>query len=165
MSKKLKKFYFILLVPLILGFEVLDWTSAHKFIELIPPKFSETAGSLLFILCGAFSIAFPISYRSLFAYKSESNSGLSQKEFLKFERTLIGFTMVATFIALLEYIYELPRFYTAGAIFFSLCALFFLFPSHRRIASDQKIYKVKKWDQVAENVTSVVDNTVEFFDD
>jgi hypothetical protein len=113
MSKKLKKFYFILLVPLILGFAVLYWTNAGKFIELIPRKFSETAGSLLFILCGVFSIAFPISYRSLFAYKSESHSGLSQKEFLKFERTLIGFTMVATVFAFLTYIFELPRFYTA----------------------------------------------------
>jgi hypothetical protein len=98
---------------------------------------------LLFILCGAFSIAFPISYRSLFAYKSESHSGLSQKEFLKFERALIGFTMVATFFALLTYIFELPRFYTAGAILLSLCALYYLFPSRRRIAFDQKIYKVK----------------------
>ena len=142
MSKKLKKFYFTLLVPLILGFALLDWTFAHKFIELIPPKFSETAGSLLFILCGAFSIAFPICYRSLFAFKSESHSGLSQREFLKFECTLIGFTMVATFIALLEYIFEMPRFYTAGAILLSMCALYYLFPSHRRIAFDQKIYKV-----------------------
>ena len=94
MSKELKKAYLILLLPSILGFTLAGGAKAYDLIEIGSPNFSQIAGPIIFILCIALAIAFPIFYRALFAHKNRDVISVSDEKLLKFERTLINVVMI-----------------------------------------------------------------------
>lgn len=141
MTKELKKAYLTLLLPSIIGFGLAGGVKSFDIIETGSLGFIAIAGPLIFILCIAVAIAFPIFYRSLFAHKSRDLKWVSEKELLKFERTLITVVMITPYLALLSYFFELPRFYTASAVLMGLYAGYYFYPSHTRIAFDKRIFR------------------------
>ena len=141
MSRELKKAYLTLLLPSILGFTLAGWAKAYDFIEIGSENFTQIAGPLIFILCIALAIAFPIFYRTLFAHKNRDLISVSDKKLLKFERTSINVVMITPYLALLSYFFEMPRFYTAGAILIGLYAVYYFYPSKSRIAFDKRIFR------------------------
>jgi len=143
MSKELKKAYLILLLPSILGFTLAGGAKAYDLIEIGSPNFSQIAGPIIFILCIALAIAFPIFYRALFAHKNRDVISVSDEKLLKFERTLINVVMVTPYLALVAYFFELPRFYTTSAILIGLYAVYYFYPSKTRIAFERRIFRVK----------------------
>ena len=116
---------------------------AYDLIEIGSPNFSQIAGPIIFILCIALAIAFPIFYRALFAHKNRDVISVSDEKLLKFERTLINVVMVTPYLALVAYFFELPRFYTTSAILIGLYAVYYFYPSKTRIAFERRIFRVK----------------------
>ncbi|MEE4606124.1 MAG: hypothetical protein V2J65_32940, partial [Desulfobacteraceae bacterium] len=106
-------------------------------------NFIQIGGPLIFILCIALAIAFPIFYRALFAHKNRDVMSVSDQKFLKFERTLVNVVMITPYLALLSYLFELPRFYTGSAILIGLYAVYYFYPSKKRIAFERRIFRVK----------------------
>ena len=143
MTDELKKTYFTFLLPSILGFTMACWAKAYHLIEIGSVNFIQIAGPLIFILCIALAIAFPIFYRTLFAHQNRDLISVSDKKLLKFERTLINVVMITPYLALLTYFFELPRFYTASAMLIGLYAVYYFYPSKRRIAFERRIFRVK----------------------
>ena len=143
MTNQLKKTYFIFLLPSVLGFTLVGWVKFYDFIEIGSTNFIQMAGPLIFILCIALAIAFPIFYRALFAHKNRDVISVSDEKLLKFERTLINVVMITPYLAIAAYTLELPIFYTAGAILFSLYAVYYFYPSKRRLAFERRIFRVK----------------------
>jgi hypothetical protein len=141
MSKELKKVYLILLLPSIFGFALACWAKTYDFIEINSINFIEMAGPSIFILCIALAIAFPIFYRTLFAHKNRDLRSVSEKKLLNFERTLINVVMITPYLALVAYFLDLPRFYTTSTILIGLYAVYYFYPSKRRIAFDRKIFR------------------------
>ena len=141
MTDELKKTYFIFLLPSILGFTLAGGAKAYDLIEIGSDNFIEIAGPIIFILCIALAVAFPIFYRALFAHKSRDLINLSEKKLYKFERTLINVVMITPYLALIAYFFDLPRFYTASAILMGLYAVYYFYPSKTRIAFDRKIFR------------------------
>jgi Trk-type K+ transport system membrane component len=143
MSKELKKIYLILLLPPILGFTLAGGVKAYDLIEFNSDKFIQIAGPFIFILCIALAIAFPIFYRAFFAHKNRDIISVSDEKLLKFERNLINVVMMTPYLALLSYFFDLPRFYTASAILMGLYAVYYFYPSEKRIAFERRIFRVK----------------------
>ena len=143
MTEELKKTYFIFLLPSILGFTLAGGAKAYDLIEIGSDNFIEIAGPIIFILCIALAIAFPIFYRTLFAHKNRDLLSVSDEKLLKFERTLINVVMITPYLALLTYFFELPRFYTASAMLIGLYAVYYFYPSKTRIAFERRIFRVK----------------------
>jgi hypothetical protein len=141
MQKDLKKIYFAFLLPSILGFAIACWAKTYDFIVVGSGRFIEIAGPLIFILCITLAIAFPIFYRTLFAHKRRDLKSISEKDLLKLERMLINIAMITPYLALVAFILEPPRFFTAGAILMGLYAVYYFYPSKRRIAFDRKIFR------------------------
>jgi len=141
MTAALKRAYLILLLPAIFGFAFTCLAKTYCFIEINSIQFIEIAGPSIFILCIASAIAFPIFYRTLFAHKSRNLRSVSDKKLLNFERTLINVVMITPYLALIAYLLDLPRFYTTGAILIGLYAVYYFYPSKRRIAFDRKIFR------------------------
>ena len=141
MPKELKKIYFTLLLPSILGFTIAGGAKAYDIIEIGSANFTEIVGPIIFILCIALAIAFPIFYRTVFAHKSRDLISVSEKELLNFERTLINVVMITPYLALIAYFLDLPRFYTGSAVLIGLYAVYYFYPSKRRIAFDRKIFR------------------------
>ena len=143
MTDALKKTYFIFLLPSILGFTLAGGAKAYDLIEIGSDNFIEIAGPIIFILCIALAIAFPIFYRALFAHKSRDLIHVSEKKLFKFERTLINVVMITPYLALIAYFFDLPRFYTASAILMGLYAAYYFYPSKTRVAFEKRIFRVK----------------------
>ena len=143
MTEELKKTYFIFLLPSILGFTLAGGAKSYDLIEIGSDNFIEIAGPIIFILCIALAVAFPIFYRALFAHKSRDLINLSEKKLYKFERTLINVVMITPYLALIAYFFDLPRFYTASAILIGLYAVYYFYPSKTRIAFEKRIFRVK----------------------
>jgi hypothetical protein len=143
MSRELKKAYLVFLLPSILGFTLAGGAKAYDFIQIGSAKFIQIAGPIIFILCIAFAIAFPIFYRTLFAHKNRDLLGVSDKKLFKFERTLIYVVMITPYLALTAYLFELPRFYTTSAILIGLYAVYYFYPSKTRIVFERRIFRVK----------------------
>jgi len=143
MTDQLKRTYFVLLLPCILGFTLAGGAKANEFIEIDSVHFIQITGPFIFILCIALAIAFPIFYRALFAHKNRDVISVSDEKLLKFERTLINVVMMTPYLALLSYFFELPRFYTASAILIGLYAVYYFYPSKMRIAFERRIFRVK----------------------
>jgi hypothetical protein len=143
MTDKLKKTYFIFLLPSIIGFALAGGAKSYDIFEIGSVNFVEIAGPFIFILCIALAIAFPIFYRALFAHKNRDVISVSDEKLLKFERTLINVVMVTPYLALVAYFFELPRFYTTSAILIGLYAVYYFYPSKTRIAFERRIFRVK----------------------
>ena len=143
MTDQLKRTYFVLLLPCILGFTLAGGAKANDFIEIDSVHFIQITGPFIFILCIALAIAFPIFYRTLFAHKNRDLLSVSDEKLLKFERTLINVVMITPYLALLTYFFELPRFYTASAMLIGLYAVYYFYPSKERIAFERRIFRVK----------------------
>ena len=143
MTKKLKKTYLTFLLPAILGFTLAGGAKAYDLIEIGSNNFIQIAGPIIFILCIALAIAFPIFYRTLFAHKHRDLLSVSDKKLLKFERALINVAMITPYLALVAYFFELPRFYTASAFLIGLYAVYYFYPSKKRIAFERRIFRVK----------------------
>jgi Ca2+/Na+ antiporter len=141
MTAALKKAYLTLLLPSVFGFAFACWAKTLDLIEIHSIPFIEIAGASIFILCVALAIAFPIFYRTLFAHRNRDLISVSEKKLLHFERTLMCVAMMTPYLALIAYLLDLPRFYTASAFLIGLYAMYYFYPSKRRIAFDRKIFR------------------------
>jgi hypothetical protein len=144
MNSKLKRLYFIILFPSILGFIFSYWIKAYNLMEAGRADYSDILAPSIFILTVAFAIALPIFYRTLFAYRKRHRKSVSEAELIKFERNLLIIVLVTPYLALASFILEFPRFYTAGAILMGIYAMYYFYPSKKRIALDRRIYRVSR---------------------
>ena len=141
MTDELKKNYFFLLVPLILGFILAGWVKAYDLVEISSDNLIGIAGPFIFVFCIALAIGFPIFYRTLFAHKNRDLISVSENKLLKFERTLINVTMITPYLSLSAFILDLSHFYTASAILMGLYVVYYFYPSKKRIAFDRRIFR------------------------
>jgi hypothetical protein len=141
MCHDLKKIYFTLLLPCILGFALAGWAKAYSFIKIDSADFFAIAGPFAFILAVISALAFPVFYRSLFAHKNRNLTRINEKDLLEFERTLMNVAMITPYLALTAFLLDLPRFYTAGTILMGIYAGYYFYPSKRRIAFDRRIFR------------------------
>lgn len=141
MHDRLKKIYFSLLAPAIIGFMAMYlFRQVRQSIGLTEQHMAVIAPAI-FILAAFFAIAGPIFNRSLFAYRQRNIDKVQPFELYKFERNQIGMALVAPYLALVGYFLQLPRFHLAATLLMALYAIYYYYPSQKRIAFDQKIFR------------------------
>ena len=139
----MKRIYFVGLLPAILGFVLLFAWRYFNFWGLETYRPPALFAPLLFILGGIFSLAAPIFYRTLFAHKMRRQKSTPLAVWLKFERNLILIALVTPYLALAAHLLSLPRFYLAGTILMGLYAIYYFYPSQKRMAFEKQIFRVK----------------------
>jgi len=144
MVTSLQRLYVLLLAPAIAGcIAVFLLEKAHGPVFVSPP-YPEVIVPLVFIFSVVFAVALPILCRSLFANKMRGRQYTSAGEWLRFERILLCVAMVTPFFALAAHILRLPRFHYAGTAIMALYAVYYYYPSKRRIAFDKRIFRVRE---------------------
>jgi len=143
MLVELRKTYFVLLVPVVVGLILIYLAKTYKILTLDQIAFLNIVAALTFILAVVFAIGLPVFIRSLFAHKMRERTSVTRKELIKFERTLIIISLVTPYLTLIGYLLEFPRFYFAGTVLTALYALYFYYPSEKRIKFDRRIFRVK----------------------
>jgi hypothetical protein len=144
MVEDLKRTYFILLIPAVLGFIVLFLSLKFNSINLNLYQVPKTLALIIFILSVVFAVALPIFYRTLFANKIRHQTATSEADWLKFERNSIRIALVTPYLTLAAHFLELPRFHLSGTILMALYAVYYFYPSKKRIAFERRIFRVKK---------------------
>jgi hypothetical protein len=143
MTAKLRKIYVLILLPAILGFVFVFLNKAFGFINVSLTNFSNILAPSIFIMSAVFAVAWPIYYRSFFAHKKRFDRSLSEDELIKFERNLIYIAMMTPYLALTAYFLEFSSFYTASTFLLGFYAIYYFYPSKRRLAFERSIFRVK----------------------
>jgi uncharacterized membrane protein YphA (DoxX/SURF4 family) len=143
MVNELKKTYFTLLVPAIIGLIVISFAKKANFISFGQIDFLGVIAIVTFILSVIFAIGLPIFYRSLFAHKMRDRTSVSPDELVHFERSLIFISLITPYLTLIGFLFEFPRFFLAGTVLMALYAVYYFYPSERRIQFEKRIFRVK----------------------
>ena len=143
MIDKLKKTYFSLLIPAIVGFLCIYLSKEFNFIHLGKPQFISILAPSVFVLSVIFSIAAPIFFRSLFAHKMSNEKSTTESKLIKFEQTLIRIALVTPYLGLVAYFFEFQKFYFSAIFIMALYSVYYFYPSQKRIAFEKRIFRVR----------------------
>ena len=143
MTHDLKRTYFTLLLPAVAGF-ILIFALQHFHlvnfnISQIPPVLQP----IIFIASVCFAVAFPILYRTVFANKMRHQTHTAEEDWLKFERNLLYIALATPYVCLIAQILKLPRFHLGGTIIMALYAVYYYYPSKKRIDYERRVFRVK----------------------
>jgi hypothetical protein len=142
MQTRLKKFYYRLLLPPAV---IIAATLTAQALDLIVPlhlAHGQVVARALFILAIILAVAAPVLLRTLFAHRMRLATRTPQAEWFRLQQRLIGVALLTPYLILIASLVDLPRFYHAGVILSALYAGYYYYPSPRRIAFDQRIFRV-----------------------
>lgn len=143
MEAKLKKLYFALLIPAISGFAVTGLARlilkpriyvADNFPQLAP---------LLFVLAVASGVAFPILWRTLFVNKNRNRKYITEAELLKFEQGTLYIVLLTPYFCLAGFFLGIAQFHFYGTVLASLYAIYYFYPSQKRITYEKRLFRAK----------------------
>ena len=143
MADRLKRIYYILLLPAVAGFILIFVLRHFQLVRFNIPQIPSVLSPTIFVLSVCFAVALPIFYRSLFANKRRHLTKTAEADWLRFEHNLLYIAMATPYIALLAQILQLPRFHMGGTIIMALYAVYYYYPSERRIEYERRIFRVK----------------------
>jgi Trk-type K+ transport system membrane component len=133
-----------MLAPAILGFVVVILVRRFSAPDMGAVKTLQwVTAPVLFALSFAFGIAFPILFRTLFVHKNRHEKGISEDVLFKFERNTLYIALVAPYIALAGFFLEIPRFHLVGALLACFYAVYYFYPSRKRIQYERRIFRAK----------------------
>jgi hypothetical protein len=141
-AKKLKKTYFIILLPAVVGLIAGYAAKSYNFLAVGQFQFRGIIALFVFILSVIFAVALPIFYRTLFAHRVRHLKNLSEKKLIKFELNLLYLALVTPYLTLIAFLLELPRFHLAGTVLMALYAVYYYYPSRKRIRFEKRIFRV-----------------------
>jgi hypothetical protein len=143
MNHDLKRTYFTLLLPAVVGFIVTLTLRHFHFVEWTIPRLTALLPPAIFIVSACTAVALPIFYRTLFSNKVRHQTFTAEKDWLKFERNLLYIALATPYVSLIAQILQLPRFHLSGTIIMALYALYYYYPSRKRIAFERRVFRVK----------------------
>jgi len=143
MTHDLKRIYFILLLPAVAGFIAVFALQYFHLINWNIPDLPYLITPFVFIISVCFAVAFPILYRTVFANKMRDQTHTAEEDWLKFERNLLYIAMTTPYVSLIAQILRLPRFHLGAVIIMALYAVYYYYPSKRRLAYERRIFRVK----------------------
>lgn len=143
MTRKLKRTYFMLLSPAFIGLIVVGLANEYNFFAIGEIQISQVIAPVIFILSVIFAVALPVFLRSLFAHKIRNQKSISESDLIKFERSLIYAVSIVPYLGLTACLFELPLFYITGTVLMSLYAVYYYYPSKKRIQFERRIFRVR----------------------
>ncbi|RLB88683.1 MAG: hypothetical protein DRH26_13110 [Deltaproteobacteria bacterium] len=139
----LKRQYVLIILPAVGLFLAFGLARALNFIR--PGQFivPSVLHSILFVLSAITAIAGPLFFRTLFAHSMRKQKQVPAKEFLSFQRKILWISQITPYFAFAAVLCDFPRFYAAAIVLMALYAVYYYFPSQKRINFDRKIFRVK----------------------
>ena len=104
MGNILRRSYFRVLTPAILGFVLVSLAKRFELIHIGHIPHLELFAPIVFVLSVVFAIAFPILFRVIFAHRLRFEKGLSKNDLIRFERNCIYIALVTPYLAFIAYL-------------------------------------------------------------
>jgi hypothetical protein len=143
MKATLQKRFYFMLAPALIGIGGVWVFRTMRMVAPVRPAGTGPWAPVLFFLSMVTAAAAPILIRALFAHRMQHRSWISKPEFLRFQRHLILVVMATPYLALTAYALAVPGFYLAGIFLAMLYALYYHYPSQRRLVFDRRIFRVR----------------------
>ncbi len=143
MAHDLKRTYFTLLLPALAGFIAVFALQHFQLVSFNIPQIPPILYPIIFIASACFAVALPIFYRTVFANKRRHQTRTAEEDWLRFERNLLYIAMATPYVALIAQVLRLPRFHLGGTIIMALYAVYYYYPSKRRLKFERRIFRVK----------------------
>ena len=143
MAHDLKRTYFTLLLPALAGFIAVFALQHFQLVSFNIPQIPPILYPIIFIASVCFAVALPIFYRTVFANKRRHQTRTAEEDWLRFERNLLYIAMATPYVALIAQVLRLPRFHLGGTIIMALYAVYYYYPSKRRLKFERRIFRVK----------------------
>lgn len=142
MRTNLTKLYGWLLFPAVLLFSIFFFLKNFLLIDI--PLFtpSQLFSGTVFILASITAVAGPLFLRSLFAHNNRNHTTVSLESFIKFQRKLIILCMITPYWAFIAFVFEFEKFFSAAILLMALYALYYYYPSEKRINFDKRIFRI-----------------------
>jgi len=141
MHERLKRIYFIVLTPALFGFSGVYLLHRHLQPLGMSDRQMVFIAQAIFMLAVIFALAGPIFYRSFFAHRQRYKSDVTQTVLFKFECHLIAMALVVPYLALAGYVLQLPRLHLTATLLMALYAIYYYYPSQKRIGFDMHIFR------------------------
>ena len=143
MQKKLNKQYWMMIIPA--GCLFLIFGLARQFDFIHPGQFSIPGilHTIVFVLAAITALAGPLFLRTLFAHSMRNETKATAQRFLGFQKNTLWISQMTPYFAFIAVFCDFPRFYGGAIVLMALYAVYYFFPSERRISFDQKIFRVK----------------------
>lgn len=142
MVTQLKRWYLCMVSPAAVGLIIAATAKEMGMLQL--GDISTIVQQFLFVLAAVTALAAPLLMRTLFANSLKDSSGVGGPKFLRFQQRLMGVAMLTPWWALFAMVFEFQKFYASSIILMALYAVYYYFPSQRRIAFDRRIFRVKE---------------------
>jgi hypothetical protein len=142
MLKTLQKHYMILVLP---GLGMFVFLGLATALDLVSPDWFVISSGFyvtVFVAAVITAIAGPIFLRTLFAHSVRARHHVDMTDFLKFQRRLLQVSQTTVYLAVGAVWFNFPRFYAAAIVLMGLYAMYYYYPSQRRIDFDKKIFRV-----------------------
>jgi hypothetical protein len=143
MIRDLKRTYFALLLPAVAGFILVLVVEHFQLVEWNIPRIPSVIPPIIFIASVCFAVALPIFYRTLFASRRRHQTHTNENDWIRFECNLLYIAMAAPYVGLIAQILRLPRFHMAGTIIMALYAVYYYYPSKKRIEFERRVFRVR----------------------
>lgn len=142
MTAPLKKLFAIMLAPALVGIAGV-WLLRRLGVFAPGHPAGAAWAPVLFILSVVTAGAAPILVRTLFAHRMRHQRHISEDQFFRFQRFQILVAAATPYLALAAYVLAVPGFYLAGTVLAMLYALYYHYPSDRRLVFDRRIFRVR----------------------
>jgi hypothetical protein len=139
----LKYRYLMLLLPAVIGFVLIFVLRSFITVELTVPQVPGAFSAAVFVVSVCTAVGLPILCRTLFANRMRRQTHTSETDWLKFERSLLYIAMTTPYVGLMAQIMELQRSHLAGTMIMTLYAVYYYYPSKRRIDYDRRMFRVR----------------------
>ena len=142
MERYLKQTYYRLVLPAAAGFILLGAMKASGLLHFQTSDSMEGLARVLFFLSAVCAVALPLAVRTGFISRVRSHKRVSESELLAFEKWFLYSAMPAPYLALAVHILDMPGFYVNGTFLMALYAVYYYYPSRRRIDHEKRIFRI-----------------------
>ena len=97
----------------------------------------------LVLLTAGTCFAAPLMMRTLFANSLKNQHGAGSEQFFKFQQKFLMISLLTPFWSIFVMMFEFQKFHGSSIILMGLYSVYYYYPSERRIAFDEKIFRVK----------------------
>ena len=141
MQKKLLMHYLKINLPGIFAFIILYIMGKFNVAIFFPVHYNWVTITMM-IAEAFFAVVLPLWYRILFVNKMKGEEYTDEHRFMRFEKHFLTIASISAYILIAGYLLALPRIPLSVMVLFVLYALYFYFPSEKRIRIEQKIFRV-----------------------
>lgn len=117
-----------------------------RLLDPVDPQTARFLAPWLFVLAVVLAVALPVLLRSLFAHRMRTLRFTPPAEFYRLQRRLLDAALAAMALLPVACVVEMPAFYQGGVILAALYAVYYHYPTSRRLAFDRRVFRVSNAD-------------------